>query len=747
MARVSVTVSQKPKPVNTFKYLRRDEGRLSYTYNPAEVTATPRHASSSTEQTQGARQSLRSAIATDMKRKKPGDPFGEVVVALPRKAPPPNASAEGVKEVVGGSMPFTNTLDDVGVGRDSTKMRGGKSSALSTSFLKRKEEWVDINANAAGQVMPSAPKTNLSSSTICKNGGEEEKGGSTLGSTSNENIEAVTHPPGSAAHERVQLPSQNSYERLGGTDPAPPLSFGFAGGPPAVGGSPYSTSMAEESMMYGGGGLGFPFGRNRSSSVPRRLEEEYGYGNYFHRSARPHSVGSGSRNFHTSGSGSGEEKIMFQLQRELEAARYERQHFLEAKRDLEDESQRFEKFRISAQAELDAAQAQLVVEKSEARREALKDLRAAEERQRTTSTMLEQERENNRRLVRENDLLQGQLSDLTTTMSESQRAQKTEISRLRRDIASLTHRNKELLAMARQQQVDALEGSSTSSEQSVPITASRNSSSGLDIKRNHEQSFHNGNSSSSGSVTGVPRRGDVPSRQRVDVLQKDTALKVEEESRGVGNSSDNRAGSPRYNSQVRGGKPSPSVSAATAPATVSHSIGTLESNTTLTTISNEKKKNNSEAVKTSIPTKEMLLGPEDPIPPVDIPNDVIVSKNALGENSNKCEVLYRSGKREVQYSNGTTKTVLPSGHTILKFVNGDIKRTFPSGRSTYWYEKAQTLHTQLPDGVELFQFLSTGQVERHLPSGEKNILYPDETYKVVSPDGTDKTVTSSGEAV
>lgn len=69
-----------------------------------------------------------------------------------------------------------------------------------------------------------------------------------------------------------------------------------------------------------------------------------------------------------------------------------------------------------------------------------------------------------------------------------------------------------------------------------------------------------------------------------------------------------------------------------------------------------------------------------------------------------------------------------------------MKTTFPSGTSTYWYEAAQTTHTQKVNGVQIFQFHATGQTERHLPNGTKEILYPDGSFKIVYADGTDETL-------
>ncbi len=43
-------------------------------------------------------------------------------------------------------------------------------------------------------------------------------------------------------------------------------------------------------------------------------------------------------------------------------------------------------------------------------------------------------------------------------------------------------------------------------------------------------------------------------------------------------------------------------------------------------------------------------------------------------SDNKVQRIFGSGKREILYTNGTVKKLLPSGHVILQFSNGDIKK-------------------------------------------------------------------------
>lgn len=146
-----------------------------------------------------------------------------------------------------------------------------------------------------------------------------------------------------------------------------------------------------------------------------------------------------------------------------------------------------------------------------------------------------------------------------------------------------------------------------------------------------------------------------------------------------------------------------------------------------------------------IPTVEELVADDDPMPPLDTPGDVIVSQRLTGAENNKKETLFRSGKREIGYSNGTRKVELPSGHVVLFFTNGDIKQTWPSNKTTYWYEVAQTMHTQLANGKEIFEFHASQQTERHHPDGTKEILYPEGIYKIMWADGREETMMPTGQ--
>jgi hypothetical protein len=145
---------------------------------------------------------------------------------------------------------------------------------------------------------------------------------------------------------------------------------------------------------------------------------------------------------------------------------------------------------------------------------------------------------------------------------------------------------------------------------------------------------------------------------------------------------------------------------------------------------------------TRVPTLAEFLADSEPVPSEDLPGDSVTARNMAADG--KTEKLFRSGKREVLYPNGTRKVVLPTGHTLLYFSISDVKRTYPSGKTTYWYAVAQTTHTHLPNGVQLFEFHSSQQCEKHHPDGTKEVLYPDGIYKVLRPDGYDATIFPDG---
>eukprot|EP00756_Hemistasia_phaeocysticola_P030844 Hpha_TRINITY_DN16312_c1_g9::TRINITY_DN16312_c1_g9_i1::g.59621::m.59621 len=125
----------------------------------------------------------------------------------------------------------------------------------------------------------------------------------------------------------------------------------------------------------------------------------------------------------------------------------------------------------------------------------------------------------------------------------------------------------------------------------------------------------------------------------------------------------------------------------------------------------------------------------DAEPPVDAEAGDTVTERRTGGDG-KVEKIFRSGRREVKYANGTTKVVLASGHQLLLFNNGDVRRQYPSGKCVYFYKQADTTHTTFPGGLQLFEFHQSEQIEKHYPDGSKDIFFSD---------GTTKTMNSNGE--
>ena len=111
---------------------------------------------------------------------------------------------------------------------------------------------------------------------------------------------------------------------------------------------------------------------------------------------------------------------------------------------------------------------------------------------------------------------------------------------------------------------------------------------------------------------------------------------------------------------------------------------------------------------------------------------VVTQERQLGDG--KVERKYSDGTRIVTFRNGTEKELTRSGVTIVRFVNGDIKETDPTTQEVvYYYAEANTTHTTLPDGTEMFEF-PTGQVlyrhdgcenaalEEQLPDSSSHLL-------------------------
>ena len=57
-----------------------------------------------------------------------------------------------------------------------------------------------------------------------------------------------------------------------------------------------------------------------------------------------------------------------------------------------------------------------------------------------------------------------------------------------------------------------------------------------------------------------------------------------------------------------------------------------------------------------------------------------------------------------------------------------MKKTLPDGVVVYTYGETKTIHTTHPSGLSVIEF-PNGQVEKHLPDGSQEIVFPDQTFK------------------
>ncbi|CAC9467093.1 conserved hypothetical protein [Leishmania infantum JPCM5] len=746
MSRVSVLAGQKPKPKESFKFLRRDEGRLSYSAataeSPSKNAANGADGANINRERRDSK-ALREAIAYDMRNAKSHDPLGEVVVAVPRKAPPPTRAV---------SAPPPNTNASSGTEKPAAGATPQRRQPARAANPK-KPEWVN----------PDIPPSPLLQAPTRS---EVEHPADNYFETSySDSYSGGAAAPSSGIGRSVSRGSDTNGADLGRYGGLTPRSA-------AMGAPRYASLKYEE-----------------SSAAPSSGQDR----NYFRRPPYTRDPALGSDAHSPAGSRSREEdELIASLEQEIKAAQKERSHYADARQQLDREKQRFESYRYGARQQMEDERADAGDRRSREQRDAQKDLRATEERFKNVSALLVAERETNRRLSQENDSLRTQLEDLTSTMREAHSIHKAEVARMRRDIDSLTRRNAELLAMAKEQQLQCLEGASASpatrQSSSSPLSVSLDPS----AQRASSASYEDGDDEDNDAAAVRERRAsraaplavmdftpraapsEAAAREKRN-RQMQNRMQAEEQAM-----EERRRHRERYiadrkrEEQEKKARHRVAVAAAAAATArrrreeedlrkaaaaaekpvderkmSGHPVRTPRMQSGALSV---KRRPSASAVhprvplkRHHVPTREELIGDMEEFPTEKLCEDDVVSQTALGDNSNKKEVLYRSGKREIHYANGTVKVVLPSGHTTLHFTNGDVKCTFPSGKSTYWYDAAQTMHTQMPDGVQAFEFRSTGQTEKHLPDGSKEILYPDGIYKIVRPDGSDETFYPDGE--
>ena len=103
--------------------------------------------------------------------------------------------------------------------------------------------------------------------------------------------------------------------------------------------------------------------------------------------------------------------------------------------------------------------------------------------------------------------------------------------------------------------------------------------------------------------------------------------------------------------------------------------------------------------------------------------------------NSRTEETLPDGRRVIKYRNGTVKELFPDGSSLVKFTNGDTKHINAlNGVVIYYYAQAQTKHTTFPDGLEVYEFPNK-QIERHFSDGTKEIVFPDNTKKIIRSTG------------
>ncbi|KAF5220499.1 Spindle assembly abnormal 4 [Trypanosoma cruzi] len=770
---VTVSASRKSKPKNApFKFLRKDEGRLSYTCQPdSPLSANNQnhyaaHRDSPSSERRGSR-SLREAIANDMRRGKNHDPFAEVVIAVPKRTPPPNPAAREEAQDF-----LELSLQERGL----SQLQQQPQRQQQEQVEKKPERDIDEDLDSNEAFLATAKPRQRS-----RGSDDPDRSTEVVGQRLNTNQSHST-PRREEEYEDMkwQRPVQRRYR-------------------------------GEDKVQDNGGTRNPPLRRYLD---PMGQEDEYP------RSARNYFLRPQLQGYRPTRE---EDNLVEQLEEELHAVQEERGRYHQLKMQLDRDRKRFEEYRNGIEREIEEERADLNAARASENWQAKKDVKVVEERYRSTLELLKNERESNKKLSQENELLRQQLEGMTTHMRETQKLQKAETSRLRREIESLTRRNEELLEMTREQQIAALENSSkiNSPAPVLQITSNAwrpNVGSSVSTQRSCEEvlDFPEFRSTVGSSMQqqqsndfiweAKQRRmaaekerkrleAEEKERKRLEAEKERKRLEAEEKERKRLEAEKERKRleaeekerkrleaeekerrrleaeekerkrleaekerkrleaeekeqrkeqqHARGEEGVTGGK---SQELRSQRRVSGHPINTPRAqNASRGNASRLQASSVSSAVSISrkprrTPTAEELVADDEPTPAEDFPNDAVVSQTALGENPNKRELLYRSGKREIHYVNGTRKVILPSGHVVLYFTNGDIKRTFPSGKSTYWYAVAQTTHTQHADGVQVFEFHSSGQIERHLPDGKKEILYPDGIYKVVFPDGRDETI-------
>lgn len=116
------------------------------------------------------------------------------------------------------------------------------------------------------------------------------------------------------------------------------------------------------------------------------------------------------------------------------------------------------------------------------------------------------------------------------------------------------------------------------------------------------------------------------------------------------------------------------------------------------------------------------------------------------ESEGKVYKTFADGRKEIKFSNGAVKEIMPDGYIIgrklteVHFVNSDIKQTLPDGTVIYFYSEHETTQITLPNNnLDIYRF-PNAQVEFHFKNGNKQIKFQDGTEKFVYKNGEEFTV-------
>jgi hypothetical protein len=429
-----------------------------------------------------------------------------------------------------------------------------------------------------------------------------------------------------------------------------------------------------------------------------------------------------------------DEELLAELERQLEDVRAEKQRYQRLLSDAQRRREREQKEHDDALAELQADRDDFEQWVGEEKRAIRKERRQLEETRRRQADSTGAERDANKRLQAEVEAARDALDKMSSEMRDRDRAHKTELDRQKRRVVDLHARNDELAEMLRGFQASEADSAVAASRADRAAAKQRGAARATSRGRSPSLSDEDHDSYTD------DRRGATPPPADYVGHSRGSAQKVShsDDRRGINRSADVRTTTRRHEDPVV--RSESHLARRDDPATAA----------TRTMSHQERRSSPSKPGPSgSEPSAFVLPSPDEfiadvvePPPAEDVAGDSVIARNV--GNDGRSEQLFRSGKRVINFANGTRKVVLQSGHVILHFSNGDVKRTFPSGKTTYWYAVAQTTHTQLPDGLQVFQFHSSQQTEKHFPDGRKEILYPEGVYKAIATDGTEKTYFPDG---